>query len=236
MKPIYNRVLIKLSGEAIGAEGGRGIDEVKLSNIVDQIIEISKTGCQIGIVIGAGNFWRGKYGEKYMERTTADYMGMLATTLNALALQEMIESKGYQTRVMTAITMQQVAEPYIRRKAIKHLEKGRITIFGCGLGNPYFTTDSAAALRAIEIEAEAILLAKNVDGVYDKDPKKHSDAIKFENIKYSEAISKNLGVMDITALTLCMENNLPIKVFGLNEKDSLKRAITGAKIGTLIEV
>lgn len=236
MKPIYKRVLIKLSGEAIGAEGGRGIDEVKLSNIVDQIIEISKTGCQIGIVIGAGNFWRGKYGEKYMERTTADYMGMLATTLNALALQEMLESKGHYTRVMTAITMQQVAEPYIRRKAIKHLEKGRITIFACGLGNPYFTTDSAAALRAIEIEAEAILLAKNVDGVYDKDPKKYNDAIKYENIKYSEAIAKNLGVMDITALTLCMENNLPIKVFGLNEENSLKRAISGEKIGTLIEV
>ena len=239
MKPIYNRVLIKLSGEAIGIEGkegNRGLDKEKLENIVMQIIEIAKTGCEIGIVIGAGNFWRGKYGEGYMERTTADYMGMLATTLNALALQEMMESKGYYTRVMNAIDMRQVSEPYIRRKAIKHLDKKRIVIFAGGLGNPYFTTDSAAALRAIEIGAEAILLAKNVDGVYNKDPKKYSDAIRYEKLTYKEAINQNLGVMDTTAFTLCMENNIPIKVFGLNEEDSLKRAITGEKIGTLIEV
>ena len=239
MKPVYKRVLIKLSGEAIGIEGkegNRGINKEKLENIVMQIIEIAKTGCEIGIVIGAGNFWRGKYGEGYMERATADYMGMLATTLNALALQEMMENKGYYTRVMNAIDMRQVSEPYIRRKAIKHLGKKRVVIFAGGLGNPYFTTDSAAALRAIEIDAEAILLAKNVDGVYDKDPKKFSDAIKYDKLSYKEAIDKNLGVMDATAFTLCMENNIPIRVFALNEKDSLKKAITGKKIGTLIEV
>ena len=239
MKPIYKRVLIKLSGEAIGIEGkegNRGIDKDKLENIIIQIIEIAKTGCEVGIVIGAGNFWRGKYGEGYMERTTADYMGMIATTLNALALQEMIESKGYYTRVMNAIDIKRISEPYIRRKAIKHLNEKRIVIFAGGLGNPYFTTDSAAALRAIEIEAQAILLAKNIDGVYDKDPKKHEDAIKYDKITYKEAINQNLGVMDMTAFTLCMENNIPIKVFGLNEENSLKRAITGEKIGTLIEV
>ncbi len=236
MNPKYKRVLIKLSGEAIGAEGGRGIDSTKLETIVTQIIELSKAGTQLAIVIGAGNFWRGKYGEGYMERTTADYMGMLATTLNALALQEMIESKGHETRVMTAIEMKQIAEPYIRRKAVTHLEHFKIVICACGLGSPYFTTDSAAALRAIELNAEAILLAKNIDGVYDKDPNKYDDAIKYEKISHMEAISKQLGVMDITALTLCMENKLPILVFGLNEKNSLKRAISGDKIGTLIEV
>ena len=162
----YKRILIKLSGEAIGEENGRGIDKIKLEKVVDQIISLSKRKIEVGIVIGAGNFWRGKYGEGYMQRTTADYMGMLATTLNALALQEMIEGKGEDTRVMTAIEMKQVAEPYIRRRAVRHLEKGRIVIFACGTGNPYFTTDSAAALRAIEMEADVILLAKNVDGVY----------------------------------------------------------------------
>ncbi len=235
MSSKYKRVLIKLSGEAIGKEDGRGIDKDKLERIVNQLVDLSKAKVEIGIVIGAGNFWRGKYGEGYMERTTADYMGMLATALNALALQEMIESKGCPTRVMTAIEMKQIAEPYIRRRAVRHLEKGRIVIFACGTGNPYFTTDSAAALRAIEMEAEIILLAKNVDGVYDKDPKKYKDAKKYNEVSYMQSISEGLCVMDTTAITLCMENKIPICVFALNEENSIKRAIDGEKIGTMIE-
>ena len=231
----YKRILVKLSGEAIGKEDGRGIDKDKLERVVNQIIDLSKSGTQIGIVIGAGNFWRGKYGEGYMERTTADYMGMLATTLNALALQEMMENKGVYTRVMTAIEMKQIAEPYIRRRAVRHLEKGRVVIFACGTGNPYFTTDSAAALRAIEMEADVILLAKNVDGVYDKDPKKFADAKKYEEVTYMQSISEGLNVMDTTAITLCMENKIPICVFALNEKDSMKKAANGEKIGRIIE-
>ena len=231
----YKSVLRKLSGEAIGGEDGRGIDKLKLENVTNQIVELSNEGVEIAIVIGAGNFWRGRYGAEYIERTTADYMGMLATTLNALALQEMIEGNHVQTRVMTAIEMKQIAEPYIRRKAIRHLEKGRIVIFACGTGNPYFTTDSAAALRAIEMEVDVILLAKNVDGVYDKDPRKFQDAKKYDSITYMEAISKKLGVMDITALTLCMENNIPIEVFALNEKGSIKKVANGESIGTTIK-
>ena len=230
----YKRILIKLSGEAIGKEDGRGIDKDKLEKVVNQIIDLSKEGIEIGIVIGAGNFWRGKYGEGYMQRTTADYMGMIATTLNALALQEMMESKGAYTRVMTAITMQQVAEPYIRRRAVRHLEKGRIVIFACGTGNPYFTTDSAAALRAIEMEADVILLAKNVDGVYDKDPKKYDDAKKFDEVTYMQSINDGLNVMDTTAITLCMENKIPICVFALNEENSIKRVARGERLGTII--
>ncbi|MNP15680.1 Uridylate kinase [compost metagenome] len=235
METKYKRVLIKLSGEAIGKENGREIDSDKLSKVVEQIVEISNSGVEVAIVIGAGNFWRGKYGQDYMERTTSDYMGMLATTLNALALQDMIESKGLYTRVMTAIEMKQIAEPYIRRKAVRHLEKGRIVIFGCGTGSPYFTTDSAAALRAIEIDADIILLAKNIDGVYDKDPKKFEDAIKYDKVTYMQAISEQLGVMDTTAVTLCMENNIPIMVFALNEPNSIIRSVSGEKIGTIIE-
>lgn len=235
MQSKYKRILVKLSGEAIGQKDGRGIDSDKLEKVVDQIIEIFNSGVEVSIVIGAGNFWRGKYGADYMERTTSDYMGMLATTLNALALQDMIESKGLETRVMTAIEMKQVAEPYIRRKAVSHLENGKIVIFGCGIGSPYFTTDSAAALRAIEIGADVILLAKNVDGVYNKDPKKYDDAVKYKKVTYMQSISEKLGVMDTTAITLCMENNIPILVFALNEKDSLKRVISGENVGTIIE-
>ena len=230
----YKRILIKLSGEAIGKEDGRGIDKDKLEKVVNQIIDLSKAGIEIGIVIGAGNFWRGKYGEGYMQRTTADYMGMVATTLTALALQEMMESKGAVTRVMTAITMQQVAEPYIKRRAVRHLEKGRIVIFACGTGNPYFTTDSAAALRAIEMEADVILLAKNVDGVYDKDPKVYKDAKKFDEVTYLQSINDGLNVMDTTAITLCMENKIPICVFALNEENSIKRVACGERLGTII--
>ena len=231
----YKRILIKLSGEAIGEDNGRGIDKTKLEMVVDQIIDLSKRGIEIGIVIGAGNFWRGKYGEGYMQRTTADYMGMLATTLNALALQEMMENKGAYTRVLSAIEMKQVAEPYIRRRAVRHLEKGRVVIFACGTGNPYFTTDSAAALRAIEMEADVILLAKNVDGVYNKDPKKYEDAVKYDEVTYMQSISEGLNVMDTTAITLCMENKIPIYVFALNEENSIIRAINGEKIGTIIQ-
>lgn len=235
MKYQYKRILVKLSGEAIGGKDGRGIDREKLENVVLQLIDLSEHGVEVGVVIGGGNFWRGKYGEGYMERTTADYMGMLATTLNALALQEMLESKGAITRVMTAIEMKQIAEPYIRRKAVRHLEKGRIVIFACGTGNPYFTTDSAAALRATEINAEVILLAKNVDGVYNKDPKQYADAKKYDKVTYMQSISEKLGVMDATAITLCMENKIPILVFALNEENSIKRAVLGEKIGTIVE-
>lgn len=234
-EPKYKRVLIKISGEALGRQDGRGIDEEKLEKVVEQLVEISKKGVEVALVIGAGNFWRGRYGAEYMERTTSDYMGMLATTLNALAMQDMLESKGIYTRVMTAIEMRQIAELYIRRRAVRHLEKGRVVIFACGTGSPYFTTDSAAALRAIEIEADVILLAKNVDGVYNKDPKKYDDAKKYDEVKYMQSISEGLNVMDTTAITLCMENHIPILVFALNEENSIKRAISGERIGTIIK-
>ena len=230
----YNRVLIKLSGEALGDKTGRGLDNDKLEMVSNQIIKLVNEGTECAIVVGAGNFWRGRYGAEYIERTTADYMGMLATVLNALALQSMLESKGVGVRLQTAIEMREVAEPYIRRKAMRHFEKGRIVIFACGTGNPYFTTDTAAALRAVETECDAILLAKNVDGVYDKDPKEYKDAKKFDSLKYIDVINMGLRVMDTTAITLCMENNLPIISFALEENDSILRAASGEKIGTII--
>lgn len=232
---MYKRILVKLSGEAIGEADGRGIDSDKLETVADQIVDLNKAGTEIAIVIGAGNFWRGRYGGNYIKRTTSDYMGMLATTLNALALQEMLESKGVQTRVQTAIEMKQVAEPYIRRKAVRHLEKGRVVIFACGTGSPFFTTDSAAALRAVEMDSDVILLAKNVDGVYNKDPKKFEDAVKYDEVTYMQSINEKLGVMDTTAITLCMENKIPILVFALNEENSIKRAASGENIGTIIK-
>ena len=232
---MYKRILVKLSGEAIGQDDGRGIDSNKLGRVVEQLVELNKQGVEVAVVIGAGNFWRGKYGGDYIARTTSDYMGMLATTLNALALQEMLESKGVQTRVQTAIEMKQVAEPYIRRKAVRHLEKGRIVIFACGTGSPYFTTDSAAALRAMEMDANLILLAKNVDGVYNKDPKKYDDAVKYDEVTYMQSINEKLGVMYTTAITLCMENKIPILVFALNDENSIIRAANGEKIGTIIK-
>jgi len=231
----YKRVLIKVSGEAIGNEDGRGIDNEKLNIVAEQVVKIWEEGVECSIVIGAGNFWRGKYGYEYMRRTTSDYMGMMATTINALALQDMIESKGVPVRVQAAIEMKQVAEPYIERKAIRHLEKGRVVIFACGTGNPYFTTDTAAALRAAETMSEVILLAKNVDGVYDKDPRKNDDAVRYDDISYMKVINDKLKVMDATAITLCMENNIPILVFGLLEKDSIYRAVNGENIGTIID-
>lgn len=231
----YKRIVIKLSGEAIGKDNGREIDSNKLEKVVNQIVDIANMGVEIAIVIGAGNFWRGRYGADYMKRTTSDYMGMLATALNALALQDMIESKGVYTRVMTAIEMREIAEPYILRKALKHLRKKRIVIFSCGTGNPYFTTDSAAALRAIELDADAIFLAKNIDGVYNKDPRTNPDAIKYDEVTYMQVISEKLAVMDATAVTLCMENKTPILIFDLNADNSIERALMGEKIGTKIE-
>ena len=231
----YKRVLIKVSGEAIGNEDGRGINNEKLNIVAEQVVKICNEGVECSIVIGAGNFWRGKYGYDYMRRTTSDYMGMMATTINSLALQDIIESKGIPVRVQAAIDMKQVAEPYIERKAIRHLEKGRVVIFACGTGNPYFTTDTAAALRAAETKSEVILLAKNVDGVYDRDPRNCDDAVKYDDISYMKVINDKLKVMDATAITLCMENNIPILVFGLLEENSIYRAVSGENIGTIID-
>lgn len=230
----FKRVVIKLSGEALACENGAGIDHAKLSRVCDQIVEVKNLGAQVGIVIGGGNFWRGRQADSEMNRSTADHMGMLATVINALALQDCIERKGAEVRVQTALTITKVAEPYILRKALRHLEKGRIVIFACGTGNPYFSTDTGAALRAAEIGANALLLAKNVDGVYDSDPKLNPDAVKFETLTYMQVISKGLKAMDTTAITMCMDNEIPIIAFSLNEDGSIKRAITGEKIGTYI--
>lgn len=230
----YDRVVIKISGEALACENGAGIDHSKLAKVSEQIVEVKNMGAQVGVVIGGGNFWRGRQADDEMNRSTADHMGMLATIINALALQDCIERKGAEVRVQTALTVTKVAEPYILRKALRHLEKGRIVIFACGTGNPYFSTDTGAALRAAEIGANALLLAKNVDGVYDSDPKANPDAVKFETLTYMQVISKGLKAMDTTAITMCMDNEIPIIAFSLNEEGSIKRAITGEKIGTYI--
>lgn len=231
--PKYRRIMLKLSGEALSGEKGYGIDEAMLDNVADQIIEVKNMGVEIAIVVGGGNIWRGRNGDG-MDRTTADYMGMLATVINALALQDILERKGQQTRVQTAIEMRQIAEPYIRRRAVRHLEKGRIVIFACGTGNPYFSTDTTAALRAAEINAEVILLAKNVDGVYSADPKKYKSAYKYDKLDYIEVLDKGLGVMDTTAISLCMDNKIPIVVFGLDKSHNIKRVVEGEHIGTII--
>lgn len=233
-KAIYKRVIIKLSGEALAGDKGNGIDEKTLSKVVDQIIEVKNLGVEIGIVVGGGNFWRGRQGTE-MDRSCADHMGMLATAINALAIQDALERKGVPTRVQTALTITRVAEPYILRKAMSHLSKGRIVIFACGTGNPYFTTDTTAALRAAEIGAEVLLLAKNVDGIYDSDPKVNKDAKKLDEVSYKEYITKGLKAMDTTAITMCMENDLKVLAFGLFEDNALCRAVTGEKIGTLIK-
>ena len=230
----YKRILLKLSGEALGGAEGRGVNADTLGKICDQIKNVVELGVEVAIVVGGGNFWRGKYGHQ-MERTTSDYMGMLATTMNGLALQDSLEARGLTTRLQTAIEMRQIAEPYIRRRATNHLSKGRVVIFACGTGSPFFTTDSAAALRAVEMDSDVILLAKNVDGVYNKDPKKYDDAKKYDEVSYMQSINEKLGVMDTTAITLCMENNIPILVFALNEEESIKRAVKGEKIGTIIK-
>lgn len=230
----YNRVIIKISGEALGGDQGFGLCPETLDRIVTDIIRVKDTGVQIGIVVGGGNFWRGGKAKHMSDRATADHMGMLATVMNALALQDAFEQKGADTRVMTALTITRVAEPYIQRKAINHLKKGRIVIFACGTGNPYFTTDTAAVLRAAEISAEAILLAKNVDGVYDSDPKVNPQAKKYEKLNYIDLLSNHLGVMDYTAASLCMDNKIPLIVFGLKDEGSILKAVRGEKIGTLI--
>lgn len=231
----YKRILIKISGEALGNDDGRGISDEKLNMVADQIVKIANEGVECSIVVGSGNFWRGKYGYEYMQKTTSDYMGMMATTINALALQDLIESKGVPVRVQAAIEMKQVAEPFIERKAIRHLEKGRVVIFACGTGNPYFTTDTAAALRSIQTKSEVLLLAKNVDGVYDKDPKFNEDAKRYNDITYMKVINDKLKVMDTTAITLCMENDIPIVIFGLLEDNSIYRVVNGENLGTIID-
>lgn len=231
----YKRVIIKISGEALAGEKGMGFDQAVLQRVVDQICEVHKLGTEVAIVVGGGNFWRGRQGTE-MERTTADHMGMLATVINALALQDAIERNGVPTRVQTALTITRVAEPYILRKALSHLEKGRIVIFACGTGNPFFSTDTAVALRAAEIGAEVILLAKNVDGVYDSDPKVNKNAKKYKEIKYLDFIKQELKAMDTAAVAICMENKTPILAFGLDEKDSLVRAVSGDEgLGTWIK-
>ncbi len=231
--PKYKRVLLKISGEALGGKEGRGIDTETLTRISEKIVEVSDMGVRIAIVVGGGNFWRGRLG-KGMDRTTSDHMGMLATVINALALQDALESRGLETRVQAAIEMRQIAEPYIRRRAIRHLEKGRVVIFACGTGNPFFSTDTTAALRAAEIDAEVILLAKKVDGVYDSDPETNPEAKKFDSLQYIDVLNRGLGVMDSTATSLCMDNNIPLIVFGLHESENIVKVVMGEKIGTFI--
>ncbi|MBE6051168.1 MAG: UMP kinase [Clostridium sp.] len=229
----YKRVMLKLSGEALAGENGFGLDFNVAKKIALEIKEIVDMGVEVGAVVGGGNIWRGRSGEG-MDRTTADYMGMLATCINALTLQDSLEQVGVKTRVQTAIEMKEIAEPFIRRRAMRHLEKGRVVIFAAGTGNPYFSTDTTAALRAAEIEAEVILLAKKVDGVYDKDPHKYEDAKKYDNLSYIDVLDQGLQVMDSTATSLCMDNDIPILVFGLDDPKNIKRAILGEKLGTLV--
>lgn len=236
-QPIFKRIILKLSGEALAGQQGYGINSDVISSIAEQVEEVVALNVQVAIVVGGGNIWRGISGSaKGMDRATADYMGMLATVMNSLALQSALEKIGVPTRVQTSIEMQQVAEPYIRRRAIRHLEKGRVVIFAGGTGNPYFSTDTTAALRAAEIEAEVILMAKNkVDGVYSADPFLDVNAEKFETLTYMEMLNKNLGVMDSTASSLCMDNNIPLIVFSITENGNIKRAVIGEKIGTTVK-
>ncbi|MDI9475939.1 MAG: UMP kinase [Natronincolaceae bacterium] len=233
MQSQYERVLLKLSGEALAGKKGFGLDFNILNNIASQIKDIVNMGVQVAIVVGGGNYWRGRTG-KGIDRTTADYMGMMATVINALALQAVLEDLDVVTRVQSAIEMRQIAEPYIRRRAIRHLEKNRVVIFAAGTGNPYFTTDTAAALRAAEIEAEVILLAKKVDGVYSADPSVDRSAMRFDQLTYIDILQKGLKAMDSTAISLCMDNAIPIKVFDLDNAENIKRVICGEQMGTYI--
>lgn len=233
----YKRILLKLSGEALMGEKQFGIDNKRLMQYAKDIKEISEMNVEIGIVIGGGNIFRGVQAEKGgMDRTQGDYMGMLATMINSMALQSALESIGLFTRLQSAIEMKQIAEPYIKRKAVRHLEKGRIVIFGAGTGNPFFTTDSAASLRAVEIESDVILKGTRVDGVYDSDPEKNSNALKFDSLTFDQAYDKQLKVMDMTAFTLCKENEIPVVVFDMNIPGNLKKVILGDKIGTLVTI
>lgn len=229
----YKRVILKVSGEALAGTNGFGFDFDIVKRITLEVKALVEMGVEVGLVVGGGNIWRGRSGEG-MDRSQADHMGMLATCINALALQDSLEQNGVMTRVQTAIEMKEIAEPFIRRRAVRHLEKGRVVIFAAGTGNPYFSTDTTAALRAAEIEADVILLAKKVDGVYDKDPYKYSDAKKYDTLTYIEVLEQGLQVMDSTATSLCMDNNIPILVFGLDEPGNIKKAISGEKIGTLV--
>lgn len=234
-RSIYSRILLKLSGEALGGPDGAGIDPLKAEGIAAQVSEVVQMGVQLAIVIGAGNLWRGRTGiERGMERANADYMGMLGTVMNALALMDAIERANVDVRVQSAIEMRAVAEPYIRRRAIRHLEVGRVVIFSGGTGNPYFSTDTAAALRAMEIGAELVIKGTKVDGVYDSDPKKNSGAKRFEHLTYIDALNMGLGVMDSTAISLCMENNMPIRVLDFWESGALRKALLGQQVGTLV--
>lgn len=235
MKSKYKRILLKLSGEALAGNQGHGISTPVIKQIAQDVAEAYKTGVQIGLVIGGGNIFRGVAASaEGMDRASSDYMGMLATCINALALQDALEKEGIPTRVQSAIEMAEIAEPYIRRRAIRHLEKGRLVIFGAGTGNPYFTTDTAASLRAMEINAEILMKATKVDGIYDKDPKKFADAKKFDEIKYMEVLTKGLEVMDLTAISLCRDNKLPILTFDLNQRGNILKAVTGENIGTIV--
>ena len=233
----YKRVLYKLSGEALAGGKGFGIDSEVVNKITSQIVEVVKQGVEVAIVVGGGNIWRGKTGDELgIERATADSMGMLATVMNSLALQDSLEQKGVDTRVLTSVEMKAMAEPYIRRRAIRHLEKGRVAIFAAGIGNPYFSTDTTAALRAKEIGAEAILMGKNgVDGVYSADPKLDSTATKYDKLSYMDIMNKGLTIMDSTAITFCMDNHLPIIVFSIDEADNIVKVVSDSKLGTIIE-
>lgn len=234
MEPKYKRVILKISGEALAGDKKTGLDEDMLSMVAEQIRKITEAGVQVAVVVGGGNFWRGRT-SKSMDRATADYMGMLATVINSLALQDAFEAKGIPTRVQTAIEMREIAEPYIRRRAMTHLCKNNVVIFAAGTGNPFFSTDTTAALRAAEMEADIILLAKKVDAVYDSDPAMNPDAKRYERLTHKDLLEKELGVMDSTAASLCMDNNIPIHVFGLAEPDNVMKAIYGEPIGTIIK-
>ena len=234
MKPVYKRVLLKLSGEALAGAKGSGLDFDKVVEICESIKKCVDMGVQIAIVVGGGNFWRGRSSGQ-MDRTRADHMGMLATSINALAVADGLEQVGVVARVQTAIEMRQVAEPYIRNKAVRHLEKGRVVVFGCGTGNPFFSTDTAASLRAAEIDAEVIFKATNVDGVYDSDPKKNPDAVKFDTLTHLDVLQKGLHVMDSTAASLCMDNAIQIRVFNLDDPENIVKAMTGENIGTVVK-
>lgn len=232
----YKRVLLKLSGEALSGKEGHGIDPDVVGSICDKVKEIVEMGVQVSIVVGGGNFWRGlKNGKKMNDRATADYMGMLATAMNGLALQDALEARGIFTRLQTAIEMREIAEPYIKRKAIKHLGRGRVVIFACGTGHPFFSTDTAAALRAAETESDVILFAKTIDGVYSADPKIDKNAIKYDKISYLDILNQDLKVMDSTATSLCKDNNIPLLVFDINDPENIVKAVNGEKIGTIVK-
>ncbi|HOY28767.1 MAG TPA: UMP kinase [Flavobacteriales bacterium] len=232
----YKRILLKLSGESLMGNKSYGIDSERLSLYADEIVAIANQGVQVAVVIGGGNIYRGMEAEGAIDRVQGDHMGMLATVINSLALQSALEAKQYKTRLLTAIKMEQIAEPFIRRRAVRHLEKGRIVIFGAGTGNPYFTTDTAASLRAIEIEADVILKGTRVDGIYTADPEKDKNATKYDRVSFDEVYKMGLNVMDMTAFTLCKENNLPIIVFDMNKPGNLGRLMAGERVGTLVEL